>query len=452
MSAMVTAPTTTSLGELLSLVWRRKVIVLSITAVAIGAGFTALALVTPIYEAKTTLSISPGTDTDELLFLNSIDQIVPVYAEAATLSSTQDQAREAVGDLGEVSVATFEQTPILEIKVRHEDPEQAQAAAQAMAEALQDRVSGGDVGISSLTLTQLDTPAVPREPVFPQPTLTILVAAVLGVGLGIATAALRDTVTRTIQTPEDLADAAGVPVFGELPREAAITRLTSPEEFYEDDRLRYFSEAIRDLRTNLLFSRDSLRSILITSPEGASHGKTTVALALASTFARLGVKTLLVDADLRRGRVAEMLEIDRAPGLMEALAGKPVTDVIRKTDFENLDVLPCGEPVVDPGEIFESHFLQVLRSLEGIYEGIVIDAPPLVVVNDARIMARFVDATVMVASANMATRKQVRTAVDRLGLIGVELAASVLNRSKKRKTPGYQTYLEARESQPSPLK
>lgn len=444
MCAMVTAPRSTSLGELLSLMWRRKLVVLSITALATGAGFGALQVVTPIYEAKTTLSISPGTDTDGLLFLNSIDQIVPVYAEAATLSSTQDQAREQVGDLGDVSVATFEQTPILEIKVRHEDPEQAQAAAQAMAEALQDRVTGGDVGISSLTLTQLDTPGVPGDPVFPQPGLTILVATIVGLALGIGAAALRDSITRKIGTAEDLAEASGVRVFGELPREAAIARLASPDEFYEDQRLRYFSEAIRDLRTNLLFSRDSLRSILITSPEGAGHGKTTVALALASTFARLGVNTLLVDADLRRGRVAEMLNIDRAPGLMEALAGKPPADVIRKTDFENLDVMPCGEPVVDPGEVFESQFLQVLKSLESSYEGIVIDAPPLVVVNDARIMARFVDATVMVASANMATRKQVRTAVDRLDLIGVELSASVLNRSKKKKTAGYQTYLEAR--------
>lgn len=440
---MATMQRTTTLGDILSLVWRRKWIVLIITGVSIGASVGALAIVTPIYEAKTTLSISPGKDTDELLFLNSIDQIVPVYAEAATLSSTQDQAREKVeGDMGEISVVTFEQTPIFEIRVRHRDPEGAAASAEAMAEALKDRVNAGDVGIPSLELDQLDEPVVSDDPVFPQPALTIAVAGVLGLGLGVGGAALRESFTRKIETAEDLADAAGVPVFGELPKEPAIARATSLKELFDDDRLKLFSEAVRDLRTNLLFSTDSLKSVLVTSPEGASHGKTTVAMALASTFARLGVRTLLVDADLRRGRIAEVLSFPRSPGLMEALAGAPVESIIRATPLENLDVLCCGEPLADPGEVFESEFLRVLRQLEGAYEGIVVDAPPLVVVNDARIMARFVDCTLMVASAHMATRKQVRDALQRLNLVGADLSAVVLNRSRKRPGPGYYAYLE----------
>jgi capsular exopolysaccharide synthesis family protein len=383
--------------------------------------------------------------------LNSIDQIVPVYAEAVTLSSTQQQASdELAGELGDVSVVTFEQTPIFEIRARHQNPELAHASVQALADAVEARVAAGEIGISSLGLEQIDMPSVPTDPVFPQPTLTMLVAAVLGLGLGTGAAALRESLTRKIETAEELSKIAGVPCFGELPRAAAVARATTPKELHEDTRLRIFSEAVRNLRTNLLFSTDtdSLRSVLITSPEGASHGKTTVAMALASTFARLGVRALLVDADLRRGRIAELFGVPAYPGLMEALTGEPVEGVIQTIDFENLDILACGEQKADPSEVFESQFLPVLKQLETMYEVIIIDAPPLIVVNDARIMSRFVDSTVMVASAHQATHRQVRAAVEQLQLIGADLSAVVLNRSRSRMAPGYYAYAQPTKRSP----
>ena len=84
----------------------------------------------------------------------------------------------------------------------------------------------------------------------------------------------------------------------------------SAEDLATDPRLRMVAEALRDLRTNLLFTDDTIRSIVVTSPDG-SHGKTTVAFGLAATLARSGTRTLLIDADLRRGRIAELLSPPR---------------------------------------------------------------------------------------------------------------------------------------------
>ena len=141
----------------------------------------------------------------------------------------------------------------------------------------------------------------------------MFVALLLGLGLGLGAALLRESLTTKVETADELATASGVPVFAEIPAETAILKMHSPEDLAINPRLRVVAEALRDLRTNLLFTDENIRSIVVTSPDG-SHGKTTVAFALAATLARAGAKTMLVDADLRRGRVAELLEIPRTPG------------------------------------------------------------------------------------------------------------------------------------------
>ena len=154
---------------------------------------------------------------------------------------------------------------------------------------------------------------------------------------------------------------AGVPVFAELPSESAVLQMHSAEDLAEHPRLRIVAEAMRDLRTNLLFTDDSIRSIVITSPDG-SHGKTTVAFSFAATLARSGTRTILVDADLRRGRIAELLEVERSPGLMDVLLGEaPLENAVRHT--EGLDVLPSGRRSADPGELLTSEFPALLSRL-----------------------------------------------------------------------------------------
>ena len=147
---------------------------------------------------------------------------------------------------------------------------------------------------------EIDPAAVPTTPVFPRTKLTLLVAAVLGLGLGIGAALLRESFSTSVETAEDLARATGLPVYAEVPAEVAVLKIHDPDALLENKRLRVVAESLRDLRTNLLFSDDSLRSLVVTSPDG-SHGKTTISFGLAVTLARAGTRTLLVDGDLRRG-------------------------------------------------------------------------------------------------------------------------------------------------------
>lgn len=435
-----------NLNELLQVLWRRKVIVVVVTAAAIVIAVAALQIAKPVYESSTTIALSPRDAQNGLILFGILDAVVPVYADAAVSPTTLALARPHVPfPLSSVSVETFTGTPIIKIHARDHSRYAARDTADAVAEALLRRVQRDQIGLKTVRLVELDRATLPTTPVFPRKRLTLLVAALLGLILAVAAAILRENLATKVESPEDLERVSGIPVFGEIPTEPAITRMHNPDDLLDDSRMRATQEALRDLRTNLLFSAGNVRSIVFTSPQG-SHGKTTISFGLAVTLARAGTKTLLVDGDLRKGRMPEMLEIPRTPGLMEVLAGTPIEEVIQHTSLEMLDVMPGGDRGGDPVEQLTSEFPAVLSRLEELYEVIVIDGTPLVPISDARILARYTDAAIIVASAGKATRRQVRTAIARLSLISVRPTAMVLNNYSARGTPGY--YGPAEDEEP----
>jgi tyrosine-protein kinase len=421
------------LNELLQVLWRRKVTVLAVAAITIGIAVVALRVITPVYEASATLALTPEdlTGSNQLIFFGTLDAIVPVYADAATSRTTQEAARRKLGSpLAPITVDTFKGTGLMKLKARSTDRYRARDTVQTLTDALLERTTTGGIGIKSLRLVELDRAALPTVPVFPRKKLSLIVAGLLGFALGIGVALLRENLTTKVETLEDLARVAGVPSFAEIPRETSVDSLYSPEQLATETPLRGFAEALRDLRTNLLFSEGTIRSLVVTSPEG-SHGKTTVAFGLAATLARAGTRTVLVDADLRRGRVSDLMEIARSPGLMEVLLEEAsLEDVVRPTTQPRLSVITGGRRVGDPTEVITVAFEHVLTQLEEMFEAVIVDGTPVVPISDARIVARFADATLLVVSSGAATRRQVRTAIERLSLIDVRPTATVLNNSK----------------------
>jgi capsular exopolysaccharide synthesis family protein len=427
-----------ALNDLLRVLWQRKWLIVFIAAAVIGAAYVATKLVTPKYESTSTLALTPkGSGSNDLILFGILDQVVPFYADAAGSRTTKERAANRLGrGLADISVETFKGTGLMKIKARSSKPRLAQASAAAVTDVVLARADLGEIGTSSFTLNEIDAPALPTSPVFPRTRLTLLVAALLGIGLGIGAALLRENFATKVETADDLGAASGLPVFAEIPAETAVLKLHSSEELATQPRLQVVAEALRDLRTNLLFTDDSIRSAVITSPDG-SHGKTTVAFGLAATLSRAGARTILVDCDLRRGRVAEMLQLPRTPGLMDVLLGEaPLDGVIRPTEG-GPDVLVGGRRSADPGELLTQDFPAVLTELERDYDAVIIDATPVIPISDARILARYADATLLVARAGTASRRQVRQAVERLALISVRPTAAVLNHSTEVSRSSY---------------
>jgi capsular exopolysaccharide synthesis family protein len=431
-----------TIQDFLQVLWRRKLLLLTIALFHVGVTYGALRLVTPLYESSSTLQLAPKNEESQaLIFFSTLDAIIPIYTEAATSRKTHDLAEQETGThLAGVSVETFEGTPLIKVKARDQDPEVAQATVQAVTDALLQQDRASEIGIRSLRLDRLDLPARADAPVYPREGLTLVVAGIFGLALGIGAAFLREKLVTRVETAEALSRVAGAPCYGEIPREAAVGRMKDVRDFGTKPRLRAVSEALRDLRTNLLFAQRSLHSLVITSPEG-SHGKTMISLGLAVTFANTDARTILVDGDLRKGRVAELLRMRRAPGLTEAMTGTPLEEVVRHTSIDNLDVITGGTFFGDPGELLLSEFSALLAQLESRYEVVIVDAPPVGPVNDPRIIARFARHTLLVASADAATRRTVRAAVEQLSLIGVTPTAVVLNRAKGSAGKDYYGYL-----------
>jgi capsular exopolysaccharide synthesis family protein len=426
-----------SVSEIASVLWRRKIVVVLVFAIAIGVAVAALRVITPEYRSTATLSLTPRALGNDLLFLQTVDQVVSLYATAAQTETTlADARRRNGGKLSDISVRTYQAAPIMKIDARGTGRALATSSAQAVADALAARVASGQVGVGGLQLKEIDRPTLPTASVYPNRKLTYAVAALLGLGLGIAAAFLWESFGHRVRTRADLAAAAGVPVFAEVPLVRSLRTMSNLASLHTDPQLRSVAVALRDLRTNLVFSDAGSGSIVVTSPEGR-HGKTTISAGLAATIADTGARTLLVDADLHRGRIAELLRLAPAPGLREVLEGADLEECLRPTQIAGLDFLPSGRIDTDPGELLATRFKPILEWLEHEYDAVVVDAPPLTPVNDARVIARLAKATLLVASSGRVSRRVVADAVDRLALIGIVPTAAVLNMSKGRQALAY---------------
>jgi len=424
------------LVELLRVVWRWKVVVFSVTAIVLIIAFAALRLVTEQYESSTTLAIKPASGEPDFFLYQTIDSIVPIYADAAKARSTEDRASRIAGfPIGEVSVQAIDGTPLMRVRVRDPDPERAEKGVQAISDAVVERADSGELGITTLTLAQLDRPSAATDPVFPRVELTLLVAGLLGLFLGCVAAVVGESFRARVDTAGAIEDLLGIPCYAEVPLETVVPRVYLLGSLGSDPRLRGMHEALRDVRTNLQLEDGIFRSIVVTSPDG-HHGKTTIAAGLATTLAQSGRRTLLVDGDLRRGRIAEMTALGPGPGLMEALTGTPVGELTRSTEVDGLHVLTRGDVAADPGDLLRA-YPSVLRQIREEYDVTVIDTTPLLPINDARVLAGFSDVILLVVSVDGALKRRLQAAVDRLTVLSLRPTAFVLNRSRERIASDY---------------
>lgn len=192
----------------------------------------------------------------------------------------------------------------------------------------------------------------------------------------------------------------------------------------------YVQEAYKTLRTNIRFflSGDGCKKFCITSGL-ASEGKSITILNLAISFAEAGSKVLLIDADLRRPSIARLLIENASPGLSNVLAGlcKP-EEAIRKSAYQNLDVLFSGEIPPNPSELLGGSVMQqMIDTLSDQYDYILVDTPPVGVVSDASIVTNLLDGVLLLVRANWAKKDVVRRAVENLARTGIKPLGYVLN-------------------------
>lgn len=281
----------------------------------------------------------------------------------------------------------------------------------------------------------------PRIPVRPRVALNTALAALLGLILTVAAAAVFEYLDNTLKSPEDVTQRLGLwtlATIGRIDGNDARDRLVAVNLPRSP-----IAEAYRVLRTNLQFAAvdKPLRRIVVTSP-GPGDGKTTTAANLAAVFAQGGRRVILLDADLRRPQQHRLFQCTSSYGLSTALvdSGTPVVNYLQTTQVPGLRLLSSGPIPPNPSELLASQRMShLMEALSQEADLIILDSPPVLGVADAAILASAADGVLLVAAAGRTRREAAQRAKENLERGGANLLGMVLNRMT-RQSAGYDYY------------
>lgn len=442
---------------------RRNWMLIIATALAgLLAGGAASALAKPTYTAETQLfvAIQSSGSVQELQQGNNFSQArVQSYVKTVSSPAVLQPAIDALGlsvtaqELASKVQATTElNTVLINITVTDFSAVQAAGIAQAVANSLilaVDNLEKPQTGGTSPVKLSVIKPAIaPSAPSGPNTRVNLLIAGILGLGLGLGGAMLRSTLDSRIRGEADLRRVTDAPVLGAISFDQDAVRkplLTQRET--QSPR----AESFRQLRTNLQFANVSghARTVLVTSSL-PGEGKSTTATNLSIALAQTGQTVCLIDADLRRPMVNEYLGLDRSAGLTTALLGEiDVNDLLQPWGEDSLFVLTTGQIPPNPSELLGSNEMRNLISrLEEAFDTVVIDAPPLLPVTDAAVLSQHVGGVVVVVGTQKVKHHDLEKSLDALRLVGAKVLGVVLNRlpAKGPDSYSYGYYKQADDS------
>jgi capsular exopolysaccharide synthesis family protein len=315
----------------------------------------------------------------------------------------------------------------------------------------------------------VDPAVTPDTPISPNFKLNSMLGLLAGLLSAVGFVTLRDRADRTFQQPGDLklwtelielatipsaALGAGRSYFRtdnratkSVPRRKISASL--PIELVTSEKQSTMSaEAFRSALTSILFlSEDASRpKVLVFTSANPADGKTTVASNIAIAAAEIRMNVLLVDADLRRPRLHDIFKVSNETGLVDILCGeigeRSIETLIKQTSVPNLSVITAGPPTQAAAHLLYSPmWTELLDTLRGQFDMIIVDTPPMLQMTDARVAARAADAVVLVARSNITTRDVLVAARDRLREDRTPILGAILNDWDPRHSPnGYYGY------------
>jgi polysaccharide biosynthesis transport protein len=399
--------------------------ILTVVFVAAGAAAALVHSQTPLYRSQAVVNVqTPAAAASSGIAPNMATE-EGIVSSGAVLTRASLLLNVPVATLASgLSVHVPGTTTLLQITYSDPDPRVAQQRAQAIARAYVSYRSSPPAVAHGKTTPNSATPSVtptavlvtpaplPASPASQHRLIDISAALIVGLALGIGTAALRDYLDDRLRGPFDLAAEAGAPVLGLIPAFRPARRKAGGRLVMVADPGSVVAEAYRGLRTRLVqaaASRDA-RTVLVTSP--GWEDKSTVAANLAATLAQSGRRVTLVCADLRWGRAHELFGRSDGDGLSGLLQGRASLETaLQPTKVPGLRLLPPGVTPPDPAALLEQPAWRT--ALSGILDDadtVVIEAPPVLASADTGPLADLADIILIVADARHTTRAQVRAA------------------------------------------
>lgn len=418
---------------------------------------TALTLLTqPVYTAKARVYLSAEKSTNKttgsvfVLTNDDLETYVSILNTPAVLDPLRKELGMSAGHPISVSAETTGNTSILDITARSSDPQEAADVANEVGPQLGTVAGEFSTLLKSSGQEVISTPIQPASaasrPVSPDPVRNIGLGLLAGLVLGVGIAFLRHALDTKVRGEEDIRAHSDAPMLAGLPLEHASKRALLS---IEDDPHGRHAEAIRRLRTNLMFVdvTTGRHSFVVTSAM-PGEGKTTTAINLALAMADSGRRTLLVDADLRNPSVAKSMGMEGSVGLTTVLLGEADPgDVIQSWGTVGLDVLPAGQVPPNPTELLGSQPMKsLMATLVEEYDFVLIDSPPVVPVIDAVVIEQLTGGLLMVVGIDRTKKKDLTTALKQLDTVGARVSGFARNfvagKGGGEYRYGYHTYQE----------
>jgi polysaccharide biosynthesis transport protein len=281
------------------------------------------------------------------------------------------------------------------------------------------------------TVSIIDEATLPEFPYSPRLPLNLALALVLASILAALAVFILELINNTFAVPDQIETDLRIPVLGIIP-------FIEEKDFAAQmaDEKSGISEAYRTLRTSLQFTgtEDNLKTIVVTSSRPA-EGKSTTSYKLALDFAAIGRNVLLVDADLRKPRLHRIVGVDNAMGLSNILTNvvtsNDIDGIFYKIPGTSVTFLRAGTIPPNPADLLLSPKMAVaLHHFRQKYDVIIVDSSPVMGLADAPILARQLDATLLVVSNRLVTRNEAKKALSRLKSSGANVVGSAMTKFK----------------------
>lgn len=435
------------LRDYLTLVRVRWVVITMCTLAMIALAALLTWSATPQYASSSRLFVSTSGASDDAQANQGSQFSLQRVKSYADLLTGQQIARRVVDDLKldespkdlaeQISATSKLDTVILTVTVTDPSPERAKMLVDAVSDQFVSYVAeletppGKDE--ATIKATVVDPGTEPTSPVSPRPQRNLALGLILGLLIGVGLALLRETLDTSVKTIQQLEDLTGAPVLG------SITYDRDAERNPLIDGLGNYAprvEGFRVLRTNLQFiDPDQQRKVFVITSSLPEEGKTTTATNLAMTLADGGERVALIEADLRRPKISHYLHLEGSVGLTTVLVGRVSLDEAMQNigQHAGLDVLSGGRTPPNPAELLKSHAMStVIKQLRDDYDIVLIDAPPLLPVTDAALLASQADGAILVVRHGKTTTDHVRAATERLTSVGSAPAGVIFNMTPAR--------------------
>lgn len=432
----------------------RRQWVLVVVGLLLGtcAGAVIILRATPIYSSTARLFVStPGSDSaNAQMYQGGLfsQQRVTSYADLIKGSTVAERVAARIGSdespaalVNQINATADPDSVILQVTATDPSPERAQLLAQTTAEVFRDYVgeleSSEDPARSPIRANIVDAAGLPTSPVYPRPLITIGLSAIIGLLVGLAAAWLRETLDTTLKAPDDVQKVTGASMLGSVFFDPSAVKMPlisglSPHA----PRV----ESFRVLRTNLQFLDvdGESKTYAITSPL-PGDGKSTTSINIAIALAEAGRRTLLIEGDLRRPKFGEYLDLAGEVGLTTVLIGEAeLADAIQPWGRSGLDVITSGALPPNPAELLQSKAMAaVMSELRKRYDVVIVDAPPILPVTDAALIAAQTSGAILVLRHGRTTRDQATLARQRLDAVGAQVLGTVFNFVPQRAISSY---------------